>query len=535
MIEYFRRMAHSTGAKIFFALLALCFVFLWGGNDALQMLGRSRDYTVAKVAGHKITTQDVGLELQRELIRIRLQTGQDLSEAQIKEAGLERQTLENLIIKRLIELEANKLGLTVSDAYVASMIKKTPFFQTEGRFTKDRFIEIIQRLGFRSETEYVKYVKDDILRDRLFQAMGGHLTPPRELIDDLYAWNEQIRTIEALVLDPQKLTLKDKPTENDLKDFYEKNQKQFVKPETRSFRVLVLNHDQFTKGVEVKDAEAKELYDLQKDKEYKGVDAAEALKKIKEQLLITKQDEKMAEVSKDIEAELDSGKSIEEVSKNTSSKVISLKDKALIDDGNAPEDQVYITLAFDQEEGNLGLRESAKDGKSSYYIYVDSISPAKSLPFKEATAKVEEAFAESKKFEAAQKLGGELAKALTQGENINTLASKNGLQNMRTSLNRREVLGKSEYTFLPLTIRGVYSLKRGQALMLPAAKGEKNFIFLIARLNDITNGNVQKITPEERKKFEENIAFQERGDLAEQYINALRKKYTVDINQKFFK
>ena len=96
---------------------------MWGGNDALQMLGRSRDYTVAKVAGHKITTQDVGLELQRELIRIRLQTGQDLSEAQIKEAGLERQTLENLIIKRLIELEANKLGLTVSDAYVASMIK----------------------------------------------------------------------------------------------------------------------------------------------------------------------------------------------------------------------------------------------------------------------------------------------------------------------------------------------------------------------------------------------------------------------------
>lgn len=540
MIEYFRRMAHSTGAKVFFGLLALCFVFLWGGNDAFQMISLSKDYTVAKVAGHKITTQQINLELQREIIRLSQQMGKKFTDEELQQMGLERRVLENLINRQIIELESQSLGLTVSDAYAAKLIKKIPLFHTEdGRFTKGRFDDIISRMGYRNEAEFVRDLKDQLLQERVLKSLAGSMTLPAGYVDDLYAWNFQVRTIQAVVMRASNVKSKT-PTENDLRDFYAKNKKMFLKPETRSFKALVLDHSKYTKDINVQAQEVQEIYSLEKEKTYKGLEQAAALAKIKEGLLQSKLEEKMAEVAKTLEGDYDSGKSFETIAQAMGALVKPFKDVALVDQSKNqnPGDQHLVKLAFDQEEGNLSFRETSKDGTQSYYILVDNISPAKELPFQEAIDQVRKAYFEFTEFQNIQSLGEGYVKSINQeGKSFNTIFG--GRDVIEFKINRQGLIGKpvNGITPLPLTLQAMFALQPSKAMLLPAMD-EANpgkITFIVVTVKSVDNADARKAKPEEMESFKKNVEAQFATDLAEQYMTTLRDKYKVDINPKFFK
>src|SRR5262249_21741153 len=74
-----------------------------------------------------------------------------LDDKMIRQLGLEGQVLDGLVSQRLVELEAKRLGIFVSDEAVARAITSSPQFVEGGRFIgKD---EIRRRLDLRGVSE----------------------------------------------------------------------------------------------------------------------------------------------------------------------------------------------------------------------------------------------------------------------------------------------------------------------------------------------------------------------------------------------
>jgi peptidyl-prolyl cis-trans isomerase D len=535
MIESFRKYANSWVVRFFFLLLALCFAFLWGGHEAWKMIGFSRESTVATVGGHRISVQDLGHEINRELIRIQLETGKTYTEEQVREVGLDRHVLQRMVIERLIELEANKLGIVVTDNFAAQAIKSSPLFKTsDGMFSKARFDQIVHHLGFQGEKDYVPYIKRELLRFRIVRALTDNMPVPDVYLNKLYAWDEQTRSIQVMIINPKQLQLSGEPTENELRDFYGKNQKLFWAPEKRNLQLLLIDGSRFKDAAKVKPEDVDALYEAHKGDKYKSVTPQKAKTEIKAQLEHDKIAEAAQEFAHKLEEEFNSGVSLKELALKHYLTYREIKDASR--QGLTPDspDATYILRAFENEEGVLSSLEKDTQGKF-FLTYVESITPSKQQSFKNALPQVKQKYTENKQLEAAQKLAHSIGEELNKGGFFEAIAHQNNLKLVTVKVNRRNVLPGSPLVLVPQMIHAIFSINKGQSTILPYVTPGQEVQILVTKLTDIKNADPSKVSKEDMKKFEEEIQLQMQGDLIDQYLEYLRGKYKVEINQHFFK
>src|SRR5579884_331133 len=155
MLNTFRKYSTSTGVKILYGVLALAFV-IWGVG-AVGM-GRRMD-VVATVYGEPISQRDLDratAALQRryeELFK---------GNVQIPGLNLRGQALDQLLDEALLEHEAARLGLAVTDGELVSAVTRMPEFQRDGRFDRD----LLERLLHdRVSLRVVKIAAADLGKD----------------------------------------------------------------------------------------------------------------------------------------------------------------------------------------------------------------------------------------------------------------------------------------------------------------------------------------------------------------------------------
>src|SRR5579885_3369331 len=116
MLNTFSKYSTSTGVKILYGVLALAFI-IWGVG------------AVAKVYGEPISQRDLDratAALQRryeELFK---------GNVQIPGLNLRGQALDQLLDEALLEHEAARLGLAVTDGELVSAVTHMPEFQRDG-------------------------------------------------------------------------------------------------------------------------------------------------------------------------------------------------------------------------------------------------------------------------------------------------------------------------------------------------------------------------------------------------------------------
>ena len=535
MIEFFRKASSSIIAKIFFLFLAVSFVFLWGGQEGLRMIGLSKDYTVATVGSKKITTQELGLEIQRTLINLRMRTGQEIPQQSVKDLGIDRQVLERMISERIIELEAENLGIGISDNYIVDFVKKQPAFQTaDGKFSKDLFIRFINQLGFAFEKDYVDYAKREMIKIRVLDALSKSSKLPMVAANPLYAWNEQVRTANAVVIDPELIKVKDVATEDELRDFYGKHMRSFYAPERRGFKVIVF--DVKNLKINVKESDVDVMYDVEKNKKYKDMDIKKAKKTIRDTLRKDAQADAAISLFDKVQDEFESGTSIETLAKNLSLEIKNFENVALnkADEPRSSLDTAIINLAFQIESGESSSAELDEKSGTYFKVFVQDIQPPKQLAFQEAMNDVKEAQQRSVQAQLAQELVGKIEKDITAGQSISVVASRNRLKTMIVRASRQKALPPTSVELPPMSLANLFAVGKGAITLLPYVGADERPKFLLAKLTDIKNGDPTK-DKKNAAEFEKNLQAQALNDVADMYITHLRDKYKVEINNKFFK
>jgi peptidyl-prolyl cis-trans isomerase D len=502
-------------------------MFLWGGQDALQMLGVSRSQTLAHVGDHKIMAQDVEQEVYRDAIRLQFQTGRQLTSQDIKDFGLREQALQRLIMRTLIQNEADRLGLTISDAEVAASIKSTPLFLTpEGAFSKDRFQMVINRLGFAGEKDYVLTVKEDLLRERLFDLMSGSFELPEAYADDLYRWAAQVRTLKVYVVNPHQETLKTQPSEDDLRAFYAKHRAQFAAPENRTYDVLVMDLKHLEKNVSVDEKAVEDMFEARKDKPKDPKEAQAVKDKIRATLLEESVEEKASAAAKDIETAFDEGKSFAELAKQFNLVHQHVDKQEMPAEDDTSENATFARSAFAQEADTLGAREKLEGQKKAFYVLVTNVQEAKALSFKEALPKATERYTFKLKLEQAEKRAKDMATNINQGAAmpagttapVTIEVSRQGMVSQKPAL-----------VLMPQAIQGAFHIPRGKASLLPHQNDKRDLQILVVQVTHV--GQPATVDKKAQAQFKERMAQSVTSDLIEQYMGALEGTYHVEMNK----
>ena len=263
MLDRMRKGVTNIFTKLLLGLLVLAFA-VWGIGD-MTFRGQD-DNIIATVGSTKLTVEDFRRTYDEELQAISARLGRRLSTEEAKALGLHTRALTRMIGFAAIDLNAKDLRVTVSEQIVANIIRSDSAFKDlTGQFDRRKFQQEISRIGYRSENQYIHDRQSDIIREQLTETIGAAAVPPRPVLEALYRYGGETRTVQFITPDLEKLVKVEKPDDAKLKAYFDLNKLRYIALESRKANVLLVSRDVAMKNVAVSDEDLKAAYDAAKD------------------------------------------------------------------------------------------------------------------------------------------------------------------------------------------------------------------------------------------------------------------------------
>jgi peptidyl-prolyl cis-trans isomerase D len=178
-----------------------------------------------------------------------------------KAFGFDRQILEYLISQKVIIAEAKRLGLEVTDEEIAQNILTNPMFQSAGSFIgKDRYEAFLLQNGIRAE-QYEDSLRNEVMAGKVMSFVTGGVSVDDKEVEEEYKKRNEKAVLSYFVVDPAKLEAKVALSDQDLKDFHEKNKARYNVPEKRKSRYALVDIIKYRVAAKTDDAELKAYYD----------------------------------------------------------------------------------------------------------------------------------------------------------------------------------------------------------------------------------------------------------------------------------
>jgi peptidyl-prolyl cis-trans isomerase D len=255
MLDFLRKRKRNWVIILFLGVIIVSFtLFVGSGNFGDQLGGE-----VAEINGEAISQREFALHYDREIQRYRDLLKGSLTPEMLKGLNIKGNLMETLIQKKLLLQEARSLGLTASDDDLANHVAKTPEFQIAGRFSKNRYLEVLQANRL-LPAQFEEDQRDQLTIQRLYSVIldAVHVT-------DAEARERYRIEQEKINLNYVKLALSDfasqvKVTEDDIQKYYERNKDSLKEPLKIQVEYLSYPYDQFTSSVEVNEKEIEEYY-----------------------------------------------------------------------------------------------------------------------------------------------------------------------------------------------------------------------------------------------------------------------------------
>ena len=254
MLQEIRKYAKSWVSSVFLGGLALSFA-LWGIADIFR---GSSDTTIFTIGSTQI-----GADLfSREYHNVMRNAGAALTPEQSKLAGQE--ILDRMMTGTALDMVASKLGLTATDARIRAQVQAMPVFKGAlGTFDHATFVQIIGRAGY-GEAEFIAAMRKDSARNQMLRSIeGGFLMPP-DYARGFFAYVNELRAAEYIVLTPAMVGTIAPPSDNTLDAYVKAHPDRFSTPEYRSVSFASIGVDDIAATITVSDKQIQDELDANK-------------------------------------------------------------------------------------------------------------------------------------------------------------------------------------------------------------------------------------------------------------------------------
>ena len=243
--------------QVFLALITLPFAF-WGVDSYFRSSGGAGE--LASVGGSKVSRQEFSQALRDQQERLRGQMGRDFNPAMLETPEARQAMLDSLVTQRLLMLHAAKERLTASDAQLVEVIGSIPALQEDGKFSRQRYEQALRAQGL-SQAAFEGKLRQDLTLQQLVQAVSDTAVVSQAAAAQVIAMQLEERQVSEAVIRPDQFASLVKVTADAVKDYYEKNRRQFEIPQRIRAEYVVLSREALADQVTVGPDEIKAAYE----------------------------------------------------------------------------------------------------------------------------------------------------------------------------------------------------------------------------------------------------------------------------------
>jgi peptidyl-prolyl cis-trans isomerase D len=240
----------KTIIGVIVALMALT------GFDAIfQATSTSKD--AAKVNGEEITQNELSQAVDMQRRQLMQQLGKDFDASLLDEKLLREAALKGLIDRKLLLQGAENSKFAFSDAALDQVILQTPEFLVDGKFSPERFDQVVRQLGY-SRMQFRQMLAQEMLIGQVRAGLAGSGFVTDAQVLAFARLEKQTRDYASLTIkaDPAAVKL----TDDEVKAYYYEHAKEFMSPDQVVIDYLELKKSSFFDQVSVKDEELQALY-----------------------------------------------------------------------------------------------------------------------------------------------------------------------------------------------------------------------------------------------------------------------------------
>ncbi|MHC8318680.1 SurA N-terminal domain-containing protein [Pseudomonas sp. LB3P31] len=254
MLQNIRDNSQGWIAKTIIGIIVVLMAFT-GVEAIFQATSNSQD--AAKVNGEEITQNELSQAVDMQRRQLMQQLGKDFDASLLDEKMLRESALKGLIDRKLLLQGAQDSKFAFSEAALDQVILQTPEFQVDGKFSAERFDQVIRQLGY-SRMQFRQMMTQEMLIGQLRAGLAGSGFVTDAQVLAFARLEKQTRDFAILNVkaDPAAVKL----TDEEVKAYYDEHAKEFMTPDQVVIDYIELKKSSFFDQVSVKDEDLQAAY-----------------------------------------------------------------------------------------------------------------------------------------------------------------------------------------------------------------------------------------------------------------------------------
>jgi len=211
----------------------------------------------AKVNGEEISQNELSQAVDMQRRQLMQQLGKDFDASLLDEKMLRESALKGLIDRKLLLQGAEQAKFAFSEGALDQVILQTPEFQVDGKFSSERFDQVIRQLGY-SRMQFRQMLAQEMLIGQLRAGVAGSGFVTDAEVLAFARLEKQTRDFATLNVkaDPAAVKL----TDDEVKAYYDEHAKEFMTPDQVIIDYVELKKASFFDQVAVKDEDLQAAY-----------------------------------------------------------------------------------------------------------------------------------------------------------------------------------------------------------------------------------------------------------------------------------
>ncbi|VVO14575.1 SurA N-terminal domain-containing protein [Pseudomonas fluorescens] len=254
MLQNIRDNSQGWIAKTIIGIIVVLMAFT-GIEAIFQATTNSQD--AAKVNGEEISQNELSQAVDMQRRQLMQQLGKDFDASLLDEKMLRESALKGLIDRKLLLQGADESKFAFSEAALDQVILQTPEFQVDGKFSPERFDQVIRQLGY-GRMQFRQMLAQEMLIGQLRAGLAGSGFVTDAQVLAFARLEKQTRDFASLSIkaDPSAV----KVTDDEIKAHYDEHAKEFMTPDQVVIDYLELKKASFFDQVSVKDEDLQAQY-----------------------------------------------------------------------------------------------------------------------------------------------------------------------------------------------------------------------------------------------------------------------------------
>ena len=254
MLQNIRDNSQGWIAKTIIGVIVVLMA-LTGFDAIFKATSHSND--AAKVNGEEISQNELSQAVDMQRRQLMQQLGKDFDASLLDEQMLRESALKGLIDRKLLLQGAENSKFAFSEAALDQVILQTPEFQVDGKFSSERFDQVIRQLGY-SRMQFRQMLAQEMLIGQLRAGLAGSGFVTDAQVLAFARLEKQTRDFASLNIkaDPAAVKL----TDDEVKAYYDEHAKEFMTLDQVVIDYLELKKASFFDQVSVNDEDLQAAY-----------------------------------------------------------------------------------------------------------------------------------------------------------------------------------------------------------------------------------------------------------------------------------